>query len=155
MADYFQHWFNIGSAADNVNNINNNNNNDSNDDNAAIKASKLPKIFYVNWFRCGSDGKYLWPGFGENSRVLKWIFERTSGTKEAIETPIGFIPKPEDFDLPLGVTEDAMKELFKINIDEWKVDVESITQFMNQFGDNLPSQMREQIQNLKNRLDIA
>jgi len=160
MADYFQHWFDIGSTVDNNNNINNNinndniNNMDNVENNNLQKSSKLPKIFYVNWFRCGSEGKFLWPGFGENCRVLKWIFERTSGTKEAIETPIGLIPKPGDIDLPQGVTEETMKELFKINIDDWKVDVESITQFMNQFGDKLPTQMKEQIRELKNRLNI-
>src|SRR6185437_10499476 len=95
MADYFQHWLDVGEKAD---------------------ADKLPKIFYVNWFRKDADGKWLWPGYGDNSRVLEWVFERVAGRGEAIDTPIGSVPGTRDIDVVgLDVTEADMAELLKVD----------------------------------------
>lgn len=139
MADYFQHWFDIQSRSASL---------------SSSSSSLLPKVFYVNWFRCGADGKFLWPGFGENCRVLKWIFQRCSGECAAIDTPIGLLPKPGDLDLPLSVSDQSFDDLFKINIDDWKNEVASITQFLSQFGDKLPLPMLRQLQLLKERLAL-
>lgn len=133
MGDYFNHWFSMKERSSNAN--------------------LLPKIFFVNWFRCGRDGKFLWPGFGENSRVLKWIFQRTSGDCDAITSPIGYLPRIEDFDLPSGVTEESMKELFRVNADDWKHEVDCISEYMKQFGSKLPEEMKVQILNLRTRLN--
>src|SRR5256714_2958240 len=100
MADYLGHWLEIGRNTD---------------------ADKLPKIFYVNWFRKGPDGKFLWPGFGENSRVLEWVFERVDGKGGAAQTPIGHVPTAEDLDLEgLGLSKEAVDELLKVDADEWR-----------------------------------
>ena len=103
MADYFAHWLSIGAAAD---------------------PDKLPKIFYVNWFRKDEDGRWLWPGYGENSRVLEWVFERVSGTGEAVETPIGYVPARAP-STPTGSTSPHadMEKLLAVNTDEWRAEV--------------------------------
>lgn len=132
MGDYFQHWLNIGAKAD---------------------ADKLPKIFYVNWFRKTKDGKWLWPGFGENSRVLKWIFERTTGEGKAEKTAIGYMPTIDAIDREgLEVSDADMVELLKVNSDEWLQEVESIREHYAKFGDRLPKELLAEIDSLEKRL---
>ena len=132
MGDYFQHWLNIGAKAD---------------------ADKLPKIFYVNWFRKTKDGKWLWPGFGENSRVLKWIFERTTGEGKAEKTAIGFMPTIDAIDREgLEVSEADMGELLKVNSEEWLQEVESIREHYAKFGDKLPKELMAELDSLEKRL---
>jgi phosphoenolpyruvate carboxykinase (GTP) len=132
MADYVQHWLDIG---------------------ASTTAEKLPKIFNVNWFRKGSDGKFLWPGYGENSRVLKWIIERVIGTAEAVESPIGFLPAPGALDVKgLNVSEDQMAQVFTVDAAEWKNEIPKITQHFTNLGDRLPDAMHTQLSSLEQRL---
>ncbi len=134
MGDYFGHWVNIGNNAPDV--------------------SKLPKIFNVNWFRKGPDGKFLWPGYGDNIRVLKWIFERVEGTAGATETPIGLIPEKESIDISgLSGVADKMDDILKVNQKEWLDECELIAEHQAQFGDRLPKEMSEQFENLKSRLN--
>ena len=132
MADYFGHWLKMGAVAD---------------------ASKLPKIFYVNWFRKGDDGRWLWPGYGENSRVLEWIFERCAGRGEAEETPIGFVPKKSALNVEgLNVTDADLNELLTVNLDEWREEVGSIREHYATFGDRLPAKLHAQVDALEARL---
>ena len=99
MGDYFQHWISMGQKS---------------------SPDKLPGIFYVNWFRKSSDGKWLWPGYGDNSRVLKWIFQRLEGEVDAVETPIGYVPQMNDIDVQgLQISESNIRELLEINSQEW------------------------------------
>ncbi len=122
MAQYFKHWLTIGPRLKNP-----------------------PLIFHVNWFRKGADGKFLWPGFGENMRVLKWIIDRVKGSGGAAETEIGFIPRPEDFDLKgLNITRETMRELFSIKPDEWKKELNGQQEFFATLGSDLPEQMKAQ-----------
>ncbi|MFA5141177.1 MAG: phosphoenolpyruvate carboxykinase (GTP) [Elusimicrobiota bacterium] len=135
MGDYFGHWLRIGKAHD---------------------PAKLPKIFYVNWFRKSEEGKFLWPGYGENSRVLKWAFERIDGTAEAVETPIGNLPAKGAVDLSgLDVSEAAFDELLRVDKEAWTKEVESIRTHFDKFGDRLPSGMNEELEALKRRLSKA
>jgi phosphoenolpyruvate carboxykinase (GTP) len=132
MADYFSHWLKIGEATD---------------------ADKLPKIFYVNWFRKGADGSFLWPGFGENSRVLEWVFERCAGRGEAVESPIGLIPA--DGAIPtegLDVSAVDMAALLAVDVDEWRTEVPSIGEHFDSLGERLPSALRDELANLEKRL---
>jgi phosphoenolpyruvate carboxykinase (GTP) len=134
--DYFGHWIEMGKGADG-------------------DASKLPKIFYVNWFRRGEDGRFLWPGFGENSRVLKWIIERIEGEAEAVETPIGFVPTPEALDVTgLDVTADDLVEALRVDADEWKAEIPQVTEWFTKFGDKLPGVLWAELDALKARLDV-
>ena len=132
VGDYFQHWIDVGKSAD---------------------ASKLPKIFCVNWFRRGEDRRFLWPGFGENSRVLKWMVERIEGKAAAVETPIGYVPTPDQIDLAGldGVVDDVAASL-EVDIDEWKAEIPLIEEWFTQIGDSLPSSMRDEFEALKQRL---
>ena len=126
--DYFGHWINVGKDND---------------------AAKLPRIFYVNWFRRDEDGGFLWPGFGENSRVLKWVFERISGSAEAVRTAIGDLPAPGALDLDgLDVSEADMAELLKVDADGWKGAIPQIQQHYAQFGDKLPDALDAQLGHL-------
>lgn len=138
MGDYLTHWLNVGSKAD---------------------ANKLPKMFFVNWFRKGKDGSFLWPGFGENSRVLKWIVERcdTKGEEGAIKTPVGFIPKEGGIDTTglQGVSAETMKELFAIKPADWMNDVSSLRSYFEIFGSRLPSGIKKQLDSLEARLKSA
>ncbi len=132
MADYLGHWLDVGRATE---------------------PEKLPKIFYVNWFRTDADGRWLWPGFGENSRVLEWVFARCAGGGAAVETPIGYIPAPgalvtEGMDLRDG----DLDELLKVDRDEWRAEVPSIEEHYAQFGDRLPLPLRDQLDALAKRL---
>ncbi|MDN5277467.1 MAG: phosphoenolpyruvate carboxykinase [Clostridiales bacterium] len=132
ICDYFQHWLNIGKTAD---------------------PEKLPKIFFVNWFRKDKDGNWLWPGFGENSRVLKWIFERVSGEGKAVETPIGYMPTPDAIDTTgLDISNSAMQELLKVDRDEWLCEVASIREYYASFGNKLPKELAHQLDALEKRL---
>ncbi|MDT7691320.1 MAG: phosphoenolpyruvate carboxykinase [Pseudonocardiales bacterium] len=133
VSDYFQHWIDVGKSAD---------------------ASKLPKIFCVNWFRRGEDRRFLWPGFGENSRVLKWMVERIEGKAAAVETPIGYVPTPDQIDLEGldGVTADVADSL-AVHTEEWKAELPLIEEWFAQIGDSLPSSMRDEFEALKQRLN--
>jgi len=132
MGDYFAHWLKIGAGAD---------------------ASKLPKIFYVNWFRKNSDGKFLWPGFGDNSRVLKWICERVRGTAQAVNSPIGRLPAAGALDLEgLNVSSAAMDELLKADTEEWLAEVPLIREHFSRFGDRMPRELIGEVDRLEQRL---
>jgi phosphoenolpyruvate carboxykinase (GTP) len=132
MGDYFQHWLDMGKKT---------------------AADKLPRIYYVNWFRKGKDGKFLWPGFGENSRVLKWIFERTSGADNAVKTPIGYLPKEGALDTTgLDISKDNIKELFAIDNKAWKKEADELGHYFSIFGDRLPKGISEEVNNLSKRL---
>ena len=134
MADYVQHWLDIGASTD---------------------ASKLPKIFNVNWFRKGTDGKFLWPGYGENSRVLKWIIERVIGTAEAVESPLGLLPAPGALDVKgLNVSEDQMAQVFMVDPAEWKSEIPKIAQHFTNLGGRLPDAMNTQLSSLERRLSV-
>jgi len=132
VGDYFQHWIDVGKSAD---------------------ASKLPKIFCVNWFRRGDDRRFLWPGFGENSRVLKWMVERIEGKAAAVETPIGYVPTPDQIDLA-GLDGDVadVADSLAVDIEEWKAEIPLIEEWFAQIGDSLPSSMRDEFEALKQRL---
>ncbi|HEX4977659.1 MAG TPA: phosphoenolpyruvate carboxykinase (GTP) [Nocardioides sp.] len=130
--DYFNHWITVGKDND---------------------AAKLPKIFYVNWFRRDEDGGFLWPGFGENSRVLKWIVERIDGQAEATETPIGYVPTPDALDTDgLDVTEEQLTRALEVDVDEWKAEIPQITEWFEKFGDTLPAVLWTELDSLKARL---
>ena len=132
MGDYFTHWLEMGKNAD---------------------ASKLPKIFYVNWFRKDADGGWLWPGFGENSRVLKWIVERVSGKGEAVKTPIGYLPTPDAIDTAgLDVTAAEMEELLNVDVEEWLKEIESIREHYARFEETLPEALSDELATLEARL---
>jgi phosphoenolpyruvate carboxykinase (GTP) len=131
MGDYFQHWFDMG-------------------DNLGAKA---PKIFYVNWFRKTDDGRWLWPGFGENSRVLKWMCDRVEGKAEAIETALGYMPAEGTLDLTgLDISADDMKQLLYVDKDALKAELPDLENYLTKFGDRLPARMREQLKKLYGRL---
>ncbi len=132
MADYFAHWLTFSDRFDEAN---------------------LPKIFYVNWFRKGEGGKWLWPGYGENSRVLEWVFERTAGRGDAVETPIGYVPTANAIDVSgLDVSKEDMAELLTVHVDEWRAEVPLIRQHFAQFGDRLPAKLAAQVDDLEARL---
>jgi phosphoenolpyruvate carboxykinase (GTP) len=135
MADYFAHWLSIGASAE---------------------PDKLPKIFYVNWFRKDEDGKWLWPGYGENSRVLEWVFQRVNGSGGAAETPIGFVPRAEDLNLDgLDVPAADMAELLKVDPEDWRAEIPLIEEHYGQFGDKLPSPLRDELTALEKRLSSS
>ncbi len=130
---YLQHWLNIGEKS---------------------SEDKLPKIFYVNWFRKDKEGRWLWPGFGDNSRVLKWIFERTSGEGKADKTPIGYMPTADAIDLEgLNISDADMKELLKVEKEEWLREVASIRDHYAKYGDELPKELAAQLDALEARLN--
>jgi phosphoenolpyruvate carboxykinase (GTP) len=132
MADYLGHWLSIGRATD---------------------ADKLPKIFYVNWFRKDSVGRWLWPGFGENSRVLEWVFQRVGGRGEAVETPIGYVPAPGAINVDgLDVPEADMAELLRVSTADWQTEVPSIAEHYDFLGPNLPAELRTELSKLDQRL---
>jgi phosphoenolpyruvate carboxykinase (GTP) len=131
MADYFAHWLRIGRR----------------------EGARLPRVFMVNWFRKGEDGRYLWPGFGDNSRVLAWVFRRCDDEADAVETPIGLVPASRAIDTTgLDLSEDDLAELLKVDPDEWRAQLPQIHQHFAQFGDRLPKEMRAQLDALEERL---
>jgi len=120
---------------------------------ASADEEKLPKLFYVNWFRKGDDGKFLWPGYGENSRVLAWIFDRCGATADANDTAIGRLPKADAFpvsDLELGPG--ALSELLSVDEDEWRAELPSIEEHYATFGDRLPKTLQDEFDHLAKRL---
>ncbi len=132
VCDYLQHWLDVGASAD---------------------SEKLPKIFYVNWFRKDQNGKWLWPGYGENSRVLKWICERVSGEGKAVKTEIGYMPTEDAIDTAgLNVSAGDMAELLKVNKDEWLKEVDSIKEHYAKYGSKLPAELKKQLEALEGRL---
>ena len=132
MADYWGHWLSFRDRMD---------------------EEKMPRVFYVNWFRKGVDGRFLWPGFGENSRVLEWIFERCDGTAEAVQTPIGYLPADGAIDIDgLQISEDNMRELLYVDREEWRAEVSPIAEFFAEFEDRLPPALTDQLEGLKRRL---
>ncbi len=133
MADYFAHWIEMGEAAE-----------------------KLPAIFQVNWFRKGADGRFLWPGFGDNSRVIDWIIRRIQGEAGAVESPIGLLPEPGALNLDgIDVPEADLEELFSIDPDSWLAEADLTEEFYNTFGDKVPAQLRAQLDALRTRLKAA
>jgi phosphoenolpyruvate carboxykinase (GTP) len=120
------------------------------------EGAQLPKIFHVNWFRKDEGGKFLWPGYGENSRVLAWIFRRCEGSVEADETPIGLVPKVGDGGIEteglLDVSPEAMSQLVAVDLDEWRAQLPQMREHYAKFGDALPAELREQLQALEKRL---
>ena len=134
MADYWGHWLNIGKK----------------------DGAKLPKIFYVNWFRKNDAGKFMWPGFGENSRVLKWVFERCIDSAEAIDTPIGKMPTLDGIDFDnLEMDEADKANLLRVDVEGWLQELPGIEEYYDSFGDHLPGELRQQIKALKERLESA
>ena len=132
VGDYLNHWLEMGQRTD---------------------ASLLPKIFYVNWFRKNQEGQFLWPGFGENSRVLKWIFERCDGKGKAVVSPIGYLPAPGALDLSrLEIKEEQMKELFAINTKEWLLEMDGLKKYYDTIGSKLPEALRVELSMLETRL---
>lgn len=131
MGDYFAHWLEMGEKL----------------------GDKAPKIFNVNWFRTDDEGHFIWPGFGDNMRVLMWILDRCEGKVGAVETPIGYEPKPEDINIEgLDIDLDTIKGLLNVDIDLWKEEAKGIEEFYAKFGDKLPAELKNQLENLKKRL---
>ncbi|MBA3410079.1 MAG: phosphoenolpyruvate carboxykinase (GTP) [Geodermatophilaceae bacterium] len=132
--DYFNHWVQTGKSAD---------------------ATKLPKIYYVNWFRRDADGGFLWPGFGENSRVLKWVIERLEGSAAAVETPVGHVPTQDSLDTEgLGLTDEQIAAVLAVDTKEWRAEIPQIVDWFDKIGDTLPSTMHDELETLKRRLDV-
>jgi phosphoenolpyruvate carboxykinase (GTP) len=135
VGDYFAHWIDIGKQSD---------------------ESKMPKIFFVNWFRRGGDGRFLWPGFGENSRVMKWIIERVEGKANGTTTPIGIVPSAEDLDLEgLDVDASDVNEALAVNADEWRDELPLIEEWFEFVGEKLPTGIKDEFDALKHRLAEA
>jgi len=131
MADYFEHWLNMGK-----------------------KMEKAPKIFHVNWFRQGEDGKFLWPGYGENLRVLEWILDRCNNIVKAKKSPIGYLPNPQDIDLTgLNLKKESLDKLLNIDIEAWKEELKGHKEFFEQFGERLPKELWDEYNSLKERLE--
>ncbi len=131
MGDYFQHWLNLGA-----------------------KMARPPKIFAVNWFRVDEEGEFIWPGFGDNIRVLKWIVDRVNNRVGAKETPIGVIPNPEDLNLEgLDIPKDKLEKLFEVNLKEWDTELGEIKRFFQQFGDRMPKEIWDEYTVLASRTD--
>jgi len=131
MGDYFKHWIEMGKKL----------------------GDKAPKIFNVNWFRLDAEGHFIWPGFGDNLRVLEWIINRCEGKADAVETPIGFVPKAEDINLEgLDFSIDTLKSILEIKNDQWIKEAEGIEEFYKKFGTKLPKELHEQLDTLKNNL---
>jgi phosphoenolpyruvate carboxykinase (GTP) len=132
VGDYIGHWLEIGRSA---------------------TADKLPKLFWVNWFRRSDEGAFLWPGFGENSRVLKWVVERVAGTADAAETPIGYVPTPESLDTEgLDIDGDTLSALLEVDPIAWKGEAELINNHFDSIGERLPAEMRQELADLERRL---
>lgn len=131
MGDYFQHWIDMGK-----------------------KIKFQPKIFNVNWFRTDSEGHFIWPGFGDNMRVLDWILKRCEETVDADETAIGYVPKPEDINLEgCGVDKETLKGLLNVDTETWKKEAEGIKEFYKKFGDKLPKELNDELAALESRLN--
>jgi len=131
MGSYFAHWLKVG----------------------ATPGAKLPKIFFVNWFRKDERGSFLWPGYGENSRVLKWVFERCNGSANAVETPIGRLPRPEDLDTQgLDIASASLAKLLSVDTEGWLAEIPLINQYFEMFGDRMPKGLKDEVARLEQRL---
>jgi phosphoenolpyruvate carboxykinase (GTP) len=134
MGDYFGHWFSMGDRL----------------------GDKAPRIFYVNWFRKTDDGKWLWPGYGENGRVLKWMCERIDGMAHGQRTPLGLLPAAGELDLEgLSIRNEDVDELMKVDVSAWKAEVADIRAYYSQFGERLPGRFTQQLDALERRLTTA
>jgi phosphoenolpyruvate carboxykinase (GTP) len=134
MADYVAHWLEMGK----------------------VEGAELPKIFYVNWFRKDADGKFLWPGFGENSRVLKWVFERCAGTADAVEGPLGLVPTEGAIDTTgLDMSDDDLAAVLDVDLDALRLQIPQMREFLAKFGDDLPDEISAQLDALEGRLAAA
>ena len=134
MADYWQHWITMGKQ----------------------DGAKMPGIYYVNWFRKDQEGSFIWPGFGENSRVLEWIFNRCEGTAEAVETPIGRLPTLDGLDFSgLDLSQDEIATLLKVDVEGWLSEIPLIEEYYKSFGDQVPSELWQELQLLKEQLETA
>jgi phosphoenolpyruvate carboxykinase (GTP) len=132
MGDYFAHWLSFAQRTD---------------------RNKLPKVYFVNWFRKNDIGEWLWPGYCENSRVLKWICERIEGTGKAKKTPIGNLPTPDALDLSgLDLPAEDLNQLLAVNIEGWKKEIDDIAENYAKFGGNLPDALTGQLEGLRKRL---
>ena len=130
MGDYFAHWLAMGK-----------------------KIANPPMIFNVNWFRTDDEGHFIWPGFGDNMRVVMWILDRCAGKVDAVETPIGFVPKAEDIEIDgLDITVDTVRELLNVDADLWKEEIDGIDEFYKQIGDRVPKELYDELAELKARL---
>jgi phosphoenolpyruvate carboxykinase (GTP) len=131
MADYFRHWLTMGDRF----------------------GTHAPRIFYVNWFRKSPEGRWLWPGFGENSRVLKWMCDRIDGKAGAIETPIGLMPHESDLDISsLDIPAADLMELLRVDPGAWKAELSDIEKHFDKFGSRFPERLRKQLEDLRKRL---
>jgi phosphoenolpyruvate carboxykinase (GTP) len=132
MGDYFAHWLNIGDNAD---------------------TSKLPRIYFVNWFRKDANGKFVWPGFGENSRVLKWIVERLGGTADAQQTPIGNVPTKDALDVSgLDISDEQLDLLLTVDVETWREEASLVHPHYERFGTHTPKRLWDQLSALEERL---
>jgi phosphoenolpyruvate carboxykinase (GTP) len=130
MADYWRHYLNVGN-----------------------RLSRPPKIFSVNWFRTDDNGKFIWPGFGDNMRVLKWVIDRVTGAVSARETPAGLVPRIEDFDMTgLSLPKEKLERLFAVNIKEWKSEVDEVRAFLKPYKGRLPAEIREEYEKLERQV---
>ena len=131
MGDYFAHWLSFGD----------------------LQGAKLPKIFYVNWFLKGADKQYLWPGFSENCRVLKWIFNRVDGSVGAADSPIGLLPKKDTFDMSgLALAPNSFEQLFRVDPHSWLKELEELQNYLTLFGNRLPSALSTELNKMKQHL---
>ena len=132
MGDYFESWLQAAERTD---------------------VDALPRLFWVNWFRKGSDGKFLWPGYGENSRVLKWVVERVAGGGDAVDTPIGRVPAPEAIDTSgLDIDDATMVELLSVEAESWRGELPQIEAHYASVGDTLPEALKDELRELEKRL---
>ncbi len=135
MGDYFGHWLKLGRGAD---------------------AAALPRVFYVNWFRKDASGRFVWPGFGENSRVLKWIVQRLSGSAEAVRTPIGYLPAPGSLDLDgLEISQADLDLLLTVDVEAWKREAGRMPEFFRMFGEHLPAELWDLHRELTEQLEVS
>jgi phosphoenolpyruvate carboxykinase (GTP) len=131
MADYFSHWLELGRR----------------------EGAELPKVFHVNWFRKDADGKFLWPGFGENSRVLEWVFRRCDGGGETVDSTLGLLPAEGDLNTEgLEISDEAMSELLSVDDEAVKAQLPQVEEHLARFGDDLPDEISAQLDALKQRL---
>jgi phosphoenolpyruvate carboxykinase (GTP) len=132
-ADYWGHWLSF-----------------------ADRSSNLPRIFHVNWFRQNDEGKFLWPGFGENLRVLRWIIDRCENRVQARETPIGFLPEPDDIDIrDLNIDTDTLATLLSVDIEQWRAEMDSVGSYLSGFGERLPADLRKEYETVVSALERA
>jgi phosphoenolpyruvate carboxykinase (GTP) len=132
MAQYWAHWLSIGQTSD---------------------SSKLPKIFQVNWFKKGKDGSFLWPGFGENSRVIAWVIGKVSGEFQGTESALGQLPAADELNVSgLEIDEATMDQLFEVDSESWSAEIETIKEFFAEFGDELPTELATELMELEKRI---